>query len=326
MPPADHTEHWPDIGQLVRRTAARICTTRTLTNRLPIIRFARTYKRDDAYQDCLAGLTVGLTAIPQGIAYAVVAGLPPQYGLYSELLASFIYCILGSSRNVTIGPTAIMALMVQRFAMLSPDFAVFASFICGVIIITLGLLNMGSLVQFISMPVTAGFTTAAALQIGSLQVKSLLGLPGKSNEFLDAWIHIFENIGSAKLWDSVLGVVTIGFLLALKQLGEIKRGKYAGLAKYLSLGRNALAVFIGSLIAYFLTQEGGTAPFALTGEIKAGFPPFQVPPMQTVMENETLGFTDMLATMGSSLAAIPLIAILEVIVVAKSFGRFFVYI
>lgn len=271
----------------------------------------------------MAGLTVGLTAIPQGIAYAVVAGLPPQYGLYSELLASFVYCILGSSRNVTIGPTAIMALMVQRFALMSPDFAVFVSFICGIIIITLGLLSMGSLVQFISMPVTAGFTTAAALQIGSLQVKSLLGLPGRSTEFLDAWIHIFKNIGGARLWDSVLGVLTIGFLLALKRLGECKRVRYAGLAKYISLGRNALAVFIGSLIAYFLQQSGYEVPFALTGEIKAGFPPFQIPPMQTIVDNQTLSFTDMLETMGSALAAIPLIAILEVIVVAKSFGKFF---
>lgn len=318
----DRSERWPDIAGLVRRNASRLCTTRTLTNRLPIIRFARTYKRSYAYQDFVAGLTVGLTAIPQGIAYAVVAGLPPQYGLYSELLASFIYCILGSSRNVTIGPTAIMALMVQRFALLSPDFAVFASFACGVIIITLGLLNLGSLVQFISMPVTAGFTTAAALQIGSLQVKSLLGLPGRSTEFLDAWIHICNNIGGARLWDSVLGVLTIGFLLALKRLGELKRGKYAGLAKYVSLGRNALAVFIGSLIAYFLTRGGQVAPFALTGEIKAGFPPFQIPPMQTTVGNQTLYVTDMLETMGSALAAIPLIGILEVIVVAKSFGEF----
>lgn len=170
LPAGDHTEQWPDVVRLVRRTASRVCTARTLAKRLPIIRFARTYQRGDVYQDFVAGLTVGLTAIPQGIAYAVVAGLPPQYGLYSELLASFIYCVVGSSRNVTIGPTAIMALMVQRFALLSPDFAVFASFVCGIIIITLGLLNMGSLVQFISMPVTAGFTTAAALQIGSLQV------------------------------------------------------------------------------------------------------------------------------------------------------------
>lgn len=172
--PTDHAESWPDFGQIVRRATRRLCTTRQLANRLPIIRFARTYQMGYLYQDFVAGLTVGLTAIPQGIAYAVVAGLPPQYGLYSELLASFIYCILGSSRNVTIGPTAIMALMVQKFALLSADFAVFATFMCGVIVLALGCLNMGSLVQFISIPVTAGFTTAAALQIGSLQVR----LPG----------------------------------------------------------------------------------------------------------------------------------------------------
>lgn len=152
-----------------------------------------------------------------------------------------------------------------------------------------------------------------------LQVKSLLGLPGRSTEFLDAWIHVFGNIGRTRLWDSLLGVLTIGFLLALKRVGELKRGRYATLAKYVSLARNALAVLIGSLIAFGLTRDGAEAPFALTGEIKAGFPPFQMPPLQTTVGNETVGFADMLATMGSSLVAIPFVGILEIIVVAKSF-------
>lgn len=139
-----------------------------------------------------------------------------QYGLYAELLGSFIYCILGSSRNVTIGPTAIMSLLVQTYAMISPDLAVLSAFLSGLIILTMGLFNLGFLVHFISIPVTVGFTTAAAFSIGSLQVKSLLGLPGRSTEFLEAWIHVFSNIEKTRLWDTVLGISSIAFLIALK--------------------------------------------------------------------------------------------------------------
>lgn len=136
--------------------------------------------------------------------------------MYAELLGSFIYCILGSSRNVTIGPTAIMSLMVQNYALISPDLAILSAFLSGIIILAMGLFNLGFLVHFISIPVTVGFTTAAAFSIGSLQVKSLLGLPGRSTEFVDAWIHVFSNISQTRIWDTVLGVSSIAVLVALK--------------------------------------------------------------------------------------------------------------
>lgn len=109
-----------------------------------------------------------------------------------------------------------MALMVQRYVKMNADFAVFAAFMNGVIVLILGLLNLGFLVQFISIPVTAGFTTAAAMQIGSVQVKSLLGIPGSASEFVDAWILVFNRIGETKLWDTLLGVGTVVFLIVFK--------------------------------------------------------------------------------------------------------------
>lgn len=109
-----------------------------------------------------------------------------------------------------------MALMVQRYVKMNADFAVFASFMSGLVVLALGLLNLGFLVQFISIPVTAGFTTAAAMQIGSVQVKSVLGIPGSASEFTDAWILVFKRIGETKLWDSLLGVGTILFLILFK--------------------------------------------------------------------------------------------------------------
>lgn len=117
---------------------------------------------------------------------------------------------------LSIGPTAIMALMIQKYVHDSADFAVLIAFLSGFIIFLLGVLNLGFLVQFISVPVTIGFTSAAAITIGSSQIKSLFGLPGTANDFLDAWENVFRYIGETKLWDTVLGILTVIFLLLLQ--------------------------------------------------------------------------------------------------------------
>lgn len=131
-------------------------------------------------------------------------------------MGCFVYLIFGSIKDITIGPTAIMALMVQRYVKSSPDFAVLATFLSGVVTFILGILNLGFLVQFISIPVTAGFTSAAAITIASSQIKSLLGLKGSSNDFIDAWINVFKNIKDTQLWDTLLGFGTIFLLLGLR--------------------------------------------------------------------------------------------------------------
>lgn len=99
---------------------------------------------------------------------------------------------------------------------LGADMAVLLTFLTGCIILALGMVRLGFLVEFISYPVTAGFTSAAALQIASTQINGLLGLPGKANEFLHAWINFFENIKKTRLWDTVLGVSTILVLVIMR--------------------------------------------------------------------------------------------------------------
>ena len=105
-----------------------------------------------------------------GIAYATIAGLEPQYGLYSAFMGCFVYMVFGSCKDITIGPTAIMALMTGIHAQYGADYAILLAFLSGLIILACGLLKLGFLIDFISMPVIAGFTSAAAITIATSQV------------------------------------------------------------------------------------------------------------------------------------------------------------
>ncbi|XP_046393579.1 sodium-independent sulfate anion transporter-like isoform X2 [Ischnura elegans] len=299
------------------------CSRQSWERRFPVLAWGRTYTGEHLLADFMAGLTVGLTAIPQGIAYGVVAGLPPQYGLYSAFMGCFMYILLGSCKDITIGPTAIMALMAQVYVeSYGPSFAVLLTFLSGVIILALGLLQLGFLVDFISMPVTAGFTSAAAITIASGQVKGILGIPGKSNEFLEAWENIFEHIGQTNLWDLFLGVTCIVLLLAARKLKDVKSSNrvVAAVIRLTSLGRNAIIVIIGTLVAYICSLNGAT-PFQLTGAVQEGLPNFEPPPFSATVGNKTYTFIEMASELGSSIAVIPLVAILESIAIGKAFSN-----
>uniref|UniRef100_A0A182VPV5 STAS domain-containing protein n=1 Tax=Anopheles minimus TaxID=112268 RepID=A0A182VPV5_9DIPT len=313
----DCTEKFPSVGPMLTSKLGGFCNRKFLLKRFPILHWLPEYETNFLVEDIVAGLSVGLTVIPQGIAFAVMANLEPQYGLYSAFMGCFVYCVFGSCKDLTIGPTAIMALMVQVYVgSLGADFAILLTFLSGCIILMFGLLNLGFLVQFISMPVTAGFTSAAAITIASGQVKSLLGLPGRSNEFVHSWINVYRHIGETKLWDAVLGVATIVVLLLLRSF----RGKWSAVGKYLALARNAVVVIGGAALAYYFSRVE-CSPFSLTGAVTPGLPPVALPPFTTVLNNQTLGFSEMTSKLGSSIIALPLIAILETIAIVKAFSK-----
>nr|CAD7202681.1 unnamed protein product [Timema douglasi] len=299
-----------------------MCNRSFLEKTIPAAKWVREYNKKDIIHDVIAGLTVGLTAIPQGIAYAVVAGLQPQYGLYAAFMGPFTYVLLGSCKDITIGPTAILALMTQTFVTRhGPDFAVLLAFLSGFIVFLLGLFRMGFLVDFISMPVTVGFTSAAAIMIASSQLKGLFGFGGSSNDFLGACVNLFKHLHETRLWDSVLGMSTIVVLLLTKNLKDVYKGRnmseLSAWQRVLSrtlwmicVARNAIVVVLGALAAYILDSRGYT-PFKLTGNITEGLPPFALPPFSTSFNGTDYTFIDMVQEMGTSVAVVPLISILE---------------
>lgn len=320
-----------------RRRGLDLCCKETsckdvINKRVPITSWLPQYKLGYLPQDILAGITVGLTAIPQGIAYAGVAGLPPQYGLYSGIMGCFVYLILGSCKDVNIGPTAIMALMIQpHVETLGPDIAVLACFLTGCVILLLGILQLGFLVDFISFPVVSGFTSAAAITIGSSQLKGLFGLKKGSNDFLPAWEAVFTHIQDAKLGDSLLSFGSIIFLLVAKKLGQYGNREYKPewtrarnfLGRFLwmfSLSRNAIIVLFGTFLAWCLS-ENGKVPFAIIGSVGQGMPPIGLPPFSTEYKNQTYEFPDMAKQLGTTIIFMPLVAILESIAITKAFSK-----
>lgn len=305
------------------------CSRRALQRRLPFLAWLPVYSLQWLPMDFIAGLSVGLTVIPQALAYAEVAGLPPQYGLYSAFTGCFVYFFLGTSRDVTLGPTAIMSLLVSFYTLHEPAYAVLLAFLSGCIQLAMGFLHLGFLLDFISCPVIKGFTSAATITIGFGQIKNLLGLQRIPRQFFLQVYHTFLHISETRVGDAVLGLACMVLLLALKLMREgvpppdpetplcVKLSR--GLVWTVTTARNALVVSFAALIAYSF-EVTGHHPFVLTGKIAEGLPPVRAPPFSVTTDNKTISFSEMVQNMGTGLAVVPLVGLLESIAVAKSFA------
>ncbi|XP_077293662.1 sodium-independent sulfate anion transporter-like [Arctopsyche grandis] len=318
--------------QLTKR-ARKGCTPKLLRKRIPILEWLPNYHLPDAISDLIAGVTVGLTVIPQAIAYANVAGLPPQYGLYSSFMACFVYTIFGSCKDSPIGPTAIAAILTrENIHDLGPEFAVLLCFLSGCVELLMGILQLGFLIDFISGPVAVGFTSAAAIIIATTQIKDILGLDFPGGKFLHVWQGIFEHIGETRLWDSILGLSCIIILLVLRKIKEIQiirkdekdtsqfRRLLAKILWFISTGRNIIVVVASAALAYSF-EIHQQSPFILTGHVKPGLPNVTLPPFEATVGNSTYKFIDMATSMGSGIFVVPLLCILENIALAKVFSE-----
>ena len=241
---------------------------------LPILQWLPNYKPADIPKDIFSGLTVGVILIPQAMAYALVAGLPPQYGLYGALIPLVVYVFLGTSRFLALGPVAIDSLLVAvglgAIAASPSDYismAIFLAIFVGSIQLILGLLRMGFLVNFISKPVTSAFISAAALIILVGQFKTLLGLEiANSSQVFDLAWQIFENIDKSNIYDLIIGVLGALFIILIKKW---KRNFPVALA----------VVVLGTLaVYYFDLQSKGVE---IVGAVPSGLPGFDMPNVNT---------------------------------------------
>ncbi|XP_061625880.1 sodium-independent sulfate anion transporter isoform X4 [Phyllopteryx taeniolatus] len=319
-----------DQPLLQRDSGPGCCSCRMLKAWLPILSWLPKYTLKWLQMDLLAGLTVGLTTVPQALAYAEVAGLPVQYGLYSAFMGGFIYTFLGTSKDVTLGPTAIMSLLCFSLVGGEPRRAVLLSLLCGLIQAALALLRLGFLLDFISFPVIKGFTCAAAITIGFGQVKNILGLQDIPHEFFPQVYYTFYKIPEAQIGDVVLGLLCVALLVMLMSMKtSLGSGDdaptFSRVARRfvwaVATMRNALIVVAASFCA-FSWEAYGHHVFTITGETSQGLPPFRPPPTSDTTANGTVvTFGEIVEDFGGGLAVIPFMGLLESIAIAKAFAR-----
>jgi SulP family sulfate permease len=238
---------------------------------IPILEWLPNYTSSRFRGDFIAGITVGIILIPQGIAYALIAGLPPIYGLYTALVPQVMYAIFGSSRQVAIGPVAmdslIVAAGVSTLALAGSDsyieIAILLALMVGAIQLLMGIFRLGFIVNFLSRPVISGFTSAAALIIGFNQFRNLFGVDFiRSNQIQYVALDIWKNSKELDLPTTMIGVSAALIIIVLRKVNK----KIP----------NALLVVILGIIAvkYF----GSTfESVAIIKEVPSGLPSFGVP-------------------------------------------------
>ena len=269
---------------------------------LPILTWLSIYKKAYFFKDLIAGLTVGIVLVPQGMAYAMIAGLPPVYGLYASLFPVITYAFLGTSRKIAVGPVAMDSLLVAAglgtIAISGVEnyvaMVVVLALMVGAIQFLLGLFRMGFLVNFLSKPVISGFTSAAAVIIILSQLKHLLGTEiSGSSRFHDLLQNAIQKIGDTNPYDLGIGLLGILLILVFKKWNK-------------NIPIVLIVVLLGMVGVYLFDLK--IYGVELVGEVPQGLPSFVLPDVK-------LAYVQSLWPIALALA---LVGYLEAISIGKS--------
>ena len=286
-----------------------------MTKYLPIIGWLKSYRFKDFNDDVFAGVITAILLVPQGIAYAILAGLPPELGLYASILPPILYAVFGTSRTLSVGPVSIAAIMIAS-ALSAPEVRALGNPVqstlilsaeSGLIMLLMALLRMGGLVNFISHPVLTGFTSGASLLIIASQLPHLAGL--KSPECgLDVGCYgsYMQGFNSVTLWIA-LGTLSL-LVLFSKPLPSLlkKMGLSLSVVTAISKCGPLLAVLLGTVaVTYFKLQPDHNV--AVVGQVPSGFPALSLAFIQSEQWRLLL----------PSAAFIALIAYVESVAIAK---------
>ncbi|MFG6176247.1 SulP family inorganic anion transporter [Halomonas sp. THAF12] len=268
---------------------------------LPFLSWSHALDRRMLGADLMAGLTGAILVLPQGVAYAFIAGLPPEVGLYSAIVAASVAALFGSSWHMISGPTAalsiVLASVVGSLGALSPSeylaAALTVTLLVGVIQLGMGLLRLGSLVSFISHTVVIGFTTGAAILIATSQMKHLLGVAVDGQGFLVELTQLIRALPETNPYALAIGLISLVTSLVVRRLHRR--------APHLLLGLAA-----GSLACWLL--DGEVHGVALVGALPGTLPPLSLPELSP----------DSLRTLTSGAFAIALLGLIEAVSIARA--------
>ncbi len=259
---------------------------------IPILEWLPNYNHTFFKGDVIAGITVAIVLIPQGIAYALIAGLPPIYGLYCALLPQVVYAIFGSSRQVAIGPVAmdslIVATGVSTLALVGSDsyiaIAILLALLVGSIQFLMGVFQLGFIVNFLSKPVITGFTSAIALIIGCNQFRNLLGVDFLQSDQIHIILqNIWERIQELNPQTSFIGIISIGIIIIFKKINK-------------KIPNALIVVTFGILLLkYFGTYF---TEVAIIKDIPSGLPSFSFPELDIDQIKELLPIAITLVMVG----------------------------
>ena len=264
---------------------------------LPIFDWIGNYNQRTLTSDLIAALIVTIMLIPQSLAYALLAGLPPEVGLYASILPLVAYAIFGTSRTLSVGPVAVVSLMtaaaVGNLALQGSNeyiaAAIILAFMSGLMLLIMGFLKLGMLANFLSHPVISGFITASGLIIAASQLKHILGIKADGSNLWDLIISLFSELPSTNIPTLVIGCFATGFLFwSRKYLKSYLLNKGIGhaLAEILAKAGPVLAIALTTLAAWGLDlQQHGVQ---LVGAIPSGLPSLTLPQFEYNIWQELL--------------------------------------
>ncbi|HEV7286362.1 MAG TPA: SulP family inorganic anion transporter, partial [Kaistia sp.] len=280
---------------------------RLLQRSLPILDWGRRYNRSTLTNDLIAAVIVTVMLVPQSLAYAMLAGLPPQVGLYASMLPLVAYMLFGTSRTLAVGPVAVISLMTaaaisQVAAPGSPEYlamAVALAFLSGLILVLMGVFRLGFLAGLLSRPVISGFITASGVLIAVSQLKHVLGVPAGGSTLPEMLAGLFYTVPLVNPYTVLIGVGVVAFLIFV-------RSRLKGVLLRLGLGRAAaeLIVRLGPIAAIVVTTAAAVVfdlqakGVQLVGAIPQGLPVFALPDLSIETVTRLAGPALLLSVVG----------------------------
>ncbi|KAJ9052482.1 Sulfate permease 2 [Entomophthora muscae] len=300
------------VGVVMHR--AKMETPMYLKSFFPIVGWIGGYNWRWMVGDFVAGVTVGTMVVPQSLAYAKLANLPLPYGLYSAFMGVMLYALMGTSREISVGPTAVLSLLVggtvsrvSQEGFSAHDVAVGICFYSSLISLFLGVFRLGFLLDLIPNPVITGFTTGAAFTIMLTQLASLLGIPNVSSNAPTYRViyNMAKNILSLSLNDLAFGMSSLAFI-KLAELVSRKTNK-----RFIKIGSNATAVLLFTVVSFAISKASPDFKLKIVGQVKAKFTYIGVPNLST----------GLFGKLAPDLPAVTLITVLEHVALCKAFAR-----